>query len=178
MPRIYSEENCMTYEEIWQKIKSMSQRNRKLLAYEMILKRLNVGYVHPHYYFDAKAVHEILFYPTNSQHEVDDKNGTYYNALKEIIENDKEIHIRFRRSSCLPRFINDWLEVKIVKDYIFSRIHDEYVNAWYKILPGKSLAGERSHTLYFCLNDEKEIFYKMKECSFKDGYEQVTCERM
>lgn len=46
MSRIYSEENGMTYEEIWQKIKSMSQRNRKLLAYEMILKRLNVGYVH------------------------------------------------------------------------------------------------------------------------------------
>jgi hypothetical protein len=44
----------MTYEEIWQKIKRMGQRDRKQLAYEMTLKGLNVGYVHPHYYFDAK----------------------------------------------------------------------------------------------------------------------------
>ena len=87
----------MTYEEIWQKIKRMSQRNRRLLAYEMTLKGFDIGYIHPHYYFDAKAVHDILFYPSNSQHEVEDKNGKYYNVLKDIIENDKEIHIRVKR---------------------------------------------------------------------------------
>ena len=76
----------MTYEEIWQKIKRMSQRNRRLLAYEMTLKGFDIGYIHPHYYFDAKTVHDILFYPTNSQHEIEDKDGTYYNALKNIIE--------------------------------------------------------------------------------------------
>lgn len=168
----------MSQEDIWNKIKKMSLGYRKQLAYEMILKGFDIGYIHPHYYFDAKAVHDILFYPSNSQHEIEDKEGAYYNALKRIIENDEEIHVRVKRFAWLPRFINVWLEVKIVKDYIFSRIHDEYVNAWYKILPGKSLAGERSHTLYFCLNDEKEILYKMIECSFKDGYEQVTCERM
>lgn len=119
----------MTYEEIWLKIKGMSHRDRKLLAYEMTLKGFDIGYIHPHYYFDAKAVHNILFYPSNSQHEIEDKNGTYYNALKEIIENDKEIHIKFRRCSCLPRLINDWREGKIVKDYICSRINEEYVNA-------------------------------------------------
>lgn len=67
----------MTYEEIWQKIKSMSQRDRKLLAYEMTLKNFNVGYIHPHYYFDAKAVHDILFYPSDSQHETDDQDRKY-----------------------------------------------------------------------------------------------------
>ena len=67
----------MTYEDIWQKVKRMRQRDRKQLAYEMTLKGLNVGYVHPHYYFDAKGVHTILFYPKGSQHEIDDKDGKY-----------------------------------------------------------------------------------------------------
>ena len=164
----------MEYEDIWQKIKSMSQRERKQLAYEMTLKGFNVGYIHPHYYFDAKAVHDILFYPSHSQHEVEDNDGTYYNTLKDIIENDTEIHIKFRRYSCLPRFINDWREGKIVKDYICSRIHDEYVNAWYKILPGKSLAGERPRSLFLTLSNGSEVVYKMTECSHKNGYEYLT----
>ena len=168
----------MTHEEIWQKIKSMSQRDRKLLAYEMTLKGFNVGYIHPHYYFDAKAVHDILFYPSHSQHEVEDNDGTYYNTLKDIIENDTEIHIKFRRYSCLPRFINDWREDKIVKDYICSRIHDEYVNAWYKILPSKSLAGERPRSLFLTLSNGSEVVYKMTECSHKNGYELLTFSRI
>ena len=167
----------MTYEEVWQKIKCMSQRDRRLLAYEMTLKDFDIGYIHPHYYFDAKAVHDILFYPTNSQHEVDDKNGTYYNALKRIIENDEEIHVRVKRFAWLPRFINDWREGKIVKDYICSRINEEYVNAWYKILPGKSLAGERSRSLFITLTGGMEITYKMTECSHKNGYELLTFSR-
>ena len=167
----------MTYEEIWQKIKRMSQHNRKHLAYEMTLKGLNVGYIHPHYYFDAKEVHDILFYPSNSQHEIEDMDGKYYNALKDIIENDKEIHIKFRCCSCLPRFINDWREGKIVQDYISSRINEEYVNAWYKILPGKSLAGERSRSLFITLTGGMEITYKMTECSHKNGYELLTFSR-
>ena len=167
----------MTYEEVWQKIKCMSQRDRRLLAYEMTLKDFDIGYIHPHYYFDAKAVHDILFYPTNSQHEVDDKNGTYYNALKRIIENDEEIHVRVKRFAWLPRFINDWREGKIVKDYICSRINEEYVNAWYKILPGRSLAGERSRSLFITLTGGMEITYKMTECSHKNGYELLTFSR-
>ncbi len=75
----------MTYEEVWQKIKGMSQRDRSLLAYEMTLKGFDIGYIHPHYYFDAKAVHDILFYPSDSQHEIEDKDGTYYNALKRLL---------------------------------------------------------------------------------------------
>ena len=50
----------------------MSQRNRRLLAYEMTLKDFDIGYIHPHYYFDAKGVHTILFYPKGSQYEADD----------------------------------------------------------------------------------------------------------
>lgn len=155
----------------------MSQRNRRLLACEMTLKGFNVEYIHPHYYFDAKAVHDILFYPSNSQHEIEDKEGTYYNALKEIIENDKEIHVRVKRYAWLPRIINDWRESKIVKDYICSRIHDEYVNAWYRILPGKSLAGERPRSLFLTLSDGREVVYKMTECSVKHGYELLTFSR-
>lgn len=150
----------MTYEEIWQKIKRMSQRNRRLLAYEMTHRGIEVGYIHPHYYFDAKAVHDLLFYPTNSQHEVDDKNGTYYNALKEIVENDKEKHIRVKRHTWLPRFINDWREGKIVKKYICSRINEEYVNAYYRILTGDSLAGERTRSLFLTLSNSSEVAYK------------------
>ena len=167
----------MTYEEIWQKIKSMSQRDRKLLAYEMTLKNFNVGYIHPHYYFDAKAVHDILFYPSDSQHEIDDKDGTNYNALKRIIENDEEIHARGKRFAWLPRFINDLREGEIVKEYICSRINEEYVNAWYKILPGRSLAGERSRSLFITLTGGMEITYKMTECSHKNGYELLTFSR-
>ena len=164
----------MTYEEIWQKIKRMSQRNRRLLAYEMTHRGIEVGYIHPHYYFDAKAVHDILFYPSDSQHEIEDKDGTYYNALKKIIEDDTEIHVQVKRYSWLPCIINDWREGKIVKDYICSRINEEYVNAWYKILPGRSLAGERSRSLFITLTGGMEITYKMAECSHKNGYEYLT----
>ena len=55
----------------------MRLRDRKLLAYEMTHKGLNVGYIHPHYYFDAKGVHTILFYPKGSQYETDDKDRKY-----------------------------------------------------------------------------------------------------
>lgn len=127
----------MTYEEIWQKIKRMSQRNRRLLAYEMTLKGFDIGYIHPHYYFDAKTVHDILFYPTNSQHEIEDKDGTYYNALKGIIEDDEEIHVQVKRYSWLPCIINDWWEGKIVRKYICSRINEVFVNALYRILSRK-----------------------------------------
>ena len=42
---------------------------------------------------------------------------------------DQEIHVRIKRYVWLPRFINDWRQGKIVKDYICSRINEEYVNA-------------------------------------------------
>jgi hypothetical protein len=118
-----------------------------------------------------------LFYPSDSQHEIEDKDGTYYNALKRIIENDEEIHVQVKRYSGLPRIFNDWREGKIVKDYICSRINEKYVNAWYKILPGKSLAGERPRSLFLTLSNGSEVVYKMTECSHKNGYELLTFSR-
>jgi hypothetical protein len=165
------------YEDIWQMIKRMSQRGRKLLAYEMTLKGFNVAYIHPHYYFDAKAVHDILFYPPDSQHEIEDKDGTYYNALKRIIENDEEIHVRVKRFAWLPRFINDWREGKIVKDYICSRNNEKYVNAYYKVLFDKRITGERSRSLFFTLPNGSEVVYRMTECSHKNVYELLTFSR-
>lgn len=167
----------MTYEEIWQKIKGMGQRERKLLAYEMALKGFNVGYIHPHYYFDAKGVHTILLYPKGSQHEIEDKNGTYYNALKEIVEDDKEIHVHIKRYAWLPRIINDWREGEIVKSYICSRYNGVWLNRWYRILPGKSLAGERPRSLFLWDPEENQIIYKMTECSNKGGKELLTFEK-
>lgn len=167
----------MTYEDIWQKIKRMGRRDRKHLAYEMTLKGFNVAYIHPHYYFDAKGVHTILFYLKGSQHETDDKDGTYYNTLKEIVENDEGIHVRIKRYAWLPRFINDWREGEIVKSYICSRYNGVWVNRWYRILPGKSLAGERPRSLFITLTGGMEITYKMTECSHKNGYEFLTFSR-
>lgn len=167
----------MTYGEVWQKIKSMSQCDRRLLAYEMALKGFDIGYIHPHYYFDAKAVHDILFYPSNSQHEIEDKDGTYYNALKRIIENDEEIHVQVKRYSWLPCIINDWREGKIVKDYICSRINEKYVNAYYKVLFDKRITGERSRSLFFTLPNGSEVVYKMTECSHMKGYELLKFSR-
>ena len=152
----------------------MGQRDRRLLAYEMTLKGFYIGYIHPHYYFDAKAVHDILFYPSDNQHEIDDRDGTYYNSLKDIIENDKEIHIKFRRCSCLPRLINDWREGRLVKAYICSRVNEKFVSAWYKILPNKSLAGERPRSLFLTLLNGSEVVYKMTGCSEMNGYEYLT----
>lgn len=168
----------MAYEEIWQKIRNMNQRDRKKLAYEMSLKECNVGYIHPHYYYDDKTVHDIIFYHPNSQKEINDKGGNYLNALKEIIENDKEIQVRIKRYAWLPRVINDWIEGEVVKSYICARYNSDWLNRWYRILPGKSLAGERPRTLFLWKNDNSEVLYKMTACNYKDGYEQMTFERM
>lgn len=164
----------MTYEEIWQKIKGMSQRERKQLAYEMTLKGFDVRYIHPHYYFDAIAVHDILFYPPNSQHEIDDKENKYYKALKEIVESDNEMYIRIKRPKWLPRFINDFREGKVVKSFITSRFNCDALNSWYQIMPGKSLAGERSRSLFIWDGDGGEIIYKMVACKNVGNTEYLT----
>jgi len=118
-----------------------------------------------------------LFYPSDSQHEIEDKDGTYYNALKKIIENDEKIHVQVKRYSWLPCIINDWHEGKIVKDYICSRINEEYVNAYYRILTGDSLAGERPRSLFITLTNGSEVVYKMTECSVKNCSEFLTFSR-
>ena len=175
----------MTYEEVWQKIKCMSQRNRKLLACELSLSlnsssegKKTIGYIHPHYYFDAKAVHDILFYPSDGQHEIEDKDGTYYNALKRIIENDEEIHVRVKRYAWLPRFINDWREGEIVKSYICTRYKGEWVNRWYRIHPSKSLDGERPRSLFLWDPEESQIIYKMTGCHKNKHVLEMTFLKM
>lgn len=120
----------------------------------------------------------MIFYPLNSQQEISDKDFTYYNTLKNIMEDDHEIHIYVKRYSWFPRFINDWREGNIVKAYIRSRVHESYVNAYYRILPGKSLAGERPRSLFLWDGDGGEMVYKMTACNYVDGYEQMTFERM
>jgi hypothetical protein len=90
---------------------------------------------------------------------------------------DQEIQICIKRYAWLPRIINDWREEKLVKAYICSRLNDAYVNARYRILPGKSLSGERPRSLFITLTDGSEIVYKMTECSVKHGYELLTFSR-
>lgn len=108
---------------------------------------------------------------------IEDKDGTYYNALKRIIENDEEIYVRVKRFAWLPRFINDWREGKIVRKYICSRINEVFVNALYRILPSKSLAGERSRSLFIWQNEGTEVVYKMTECKNIKVVEEITFER-
>lgn len=144
----------------------------------MTLKGINVGYIHPHYYFDAKNVHDILFYPQHSQHEIDDKDNTYYQALKGIMENDNEIHMRVKRYSWLPRFINDWREGEIVKSYICSRYNGVWVNRWYRILPGKSLAGERPRSLFLSSQNGNQLVYKMTACHTDNNVQEMTFLKM
>ena len=165
----------MTYEEIWRKIKGMSQKQRSMLAYEMTLKGFNVGYIHPHYYFDARSVHDILFYPPHGQYEITDSDGKYFDALKEVMENDKEIHIQFKRYSWLTRLINDWREGKVIRSYICSRFNCGYVNAWYRILPGDSLAGERPRSLFIMKKDGGEAVYRMTAAQGKDMTFTCSC---
>jgi hypothetical protein len=168
----------MEFEEIWQKIKRMNHREREMLASEMQQKGFNVGYIHPHYYFDAKAVHDILFYPPHQQHEIEDKDNKYYQALKEIMEDDRNIHVCFKRSKLFPRFINDNREGKTVKGYIGSRYNGDSVNALYRILPGDSLSGERPRSLFITKSDGSEVVYKMVSCKDNKGYQLMTFQRL
>lgn len=150
----------MEYDQIWMKVKRMSHRERKLLACEMRLRGFNVSYIHPHYYYDAKAVHDILFYAPGCQHEIQD-DAACYNALKEIVEDDRVVRVGFIRYAFLPRWVNDLRESRTVKKYISVRINKTYINARYRILMGRSLAGERPRSLFFTLNDGSELVYKM-----------------
>lgn len=156
----------------------MKKRERKHLAYEMTLKGCDVEYIYPHNYFDAKGIHTILFYPKGSQHEIEDKDGTYHNALKEIVENDKEIHVRVKRHGWMPRIINDWLEGEIVKSYICARYNGVWVNRWYRILPGKSIAGEHPRSLFLWDPEERQIIYKMTGCNTNNNVQEMTFSKM
>lgn len=157
----------MNHEELWQLIKGMRQWQRHQLAYGISSNGLSVGYIHPHYYFDARAVHDILFYPPHSQHEINGDYSVYFNALKTFIEDitsfqpSREISVCFKRYKWLPRFVNDFREGRVVRRYVCSLLQNRYVNAWYRILPGDSLAGDRPRSLFITLNDGSEVVYTM-----------------
>lgn len=146
------------------KVKSMSHRERKLLACEMRLRGFNVSYIHPHYYYDAKAVHDILFYPPGCQHEIQDDDAACYNALKEIVEDDHVLRVCFRRYVLLPRWVNDFRESKVVRKYISVRMNKACINAIYRILIGRSFDGECPRSLFLTLDDGSEVVYKMTSC--------------
>lgn len=155
-----------------------------MLAYEMSLsiskhhdgKEL-VGYIHPHYYFDAKAVHDILFYPVNSQKETDDDDGSCFKILKSIIEDDRKVHLRIKRHSWLPRFVNDRCEKIIARSYLCARFKGEGLNKYYRILPGKDIADERMRILYLWDGDGGEVVYKMTACKNDGSTEYMTFEK-
>lgn len=164
----------MEYEKIWERVKRMGWRERKMLACEMRRKGIDVGHVHPHYYYDAKAVHDIQFYPVRGQHEIEDKDFRLYRALKEIMEDDSEVNVCFKRYAWLPRFINDIREGKAVRDYILARFNGEAIGAYYRILSGDSLAGERPRSLFVTTKDGDAMVYKMTACKFSKGRELIT----
>lgn len=83
-----------------------------------------------------------------------------------------------KRFKWLPRFVNDYREGKVVKSYFKVYLGNDYVNAYYRILPGKSLAGERPRSLFITLENGSETVYKMTACNDKDGYEQMTFSKM
>lgn len=168
----------MEFEEIWQKIKRMNHREREMLASEMQQKGYNVGYIHPHYYFDAKAVHDILFYPPHQQHEIEDKDNEYYQALKKLLENDQNIHICFKRPKLLPRFINDYRESKIVREYICARHNEDIVNAWYRRLKSNNLDGGHPRSLFITKSNGSEVVYKMIGCKEDKGRLLLNFQKM
>ncbi len=167
----------MDYDQIWMKVKRMSRRERALLACEMRLRHFNVGYIHPHYYFDGRSIHDILFYAPNCQREIQDGDFGCYNALKEIVEDDSIVRVCFKRHALLPRFINDLRESRTVRKYICARMNEEYVNAWYRILHGESLAGERPRSLFVTLGDGSEVVYKLTNYRSAGKMDVMTFER-
>lgn len=168
----------MGYEDIWQKLKAMTRNDRRQLAYEMSFKGYNVENIFPHYYHEAKAIHDIEFFEPHSQYPLSDDDGKYYNALKELIEDDSVVHIRFKRYGWLPRFINDWREGKVVKSYIGKRFNRDWPNKWYRIKPVRDITGERQRSLYIWLDYDKGVTYKMVECKTVNGVEEMAFKKM
>lgn len=165
----------MTYEEIWNRLRSMNFEQRDALIYEMRLCGLSLGTIRPFRYPQEKWAHFVDFYAEDESLIEDDKK--YYDALQAIMEDDSVVHIPFKRYAWLPRFVNDRREAKLVESVICSRVNQEYINHWYRILPGDTLAGNRPRSLFLTMKDGSEVVYKMTECSHKKGYDILTFTR-
>lgn len=85
-----------------------------------------------------------------------------------------DFQITVRRYKLLPRIINDYREGRIVRAYICSRLDGGYTDAWYRILPGKSLAGERPRSLFVSMNDGSEAVYKLTGIKTDGNTEVLT----
>ena len=54
----------------------------------------------------------------------------------------------------------------------------EWVNRLYRILPGKSLAGERPRSLFLWDPEENQIIYKMTACHTDNNVQEMTFLKM
>lgn len=88
------------------------------------------------------------------------------------------IEVRFKRYRWLPRLMNDFREGLAVKACFKSRLPAGYTHLYYRILQGRSLAGERPRSLFVTLNDGREMVYKLTSCKKEKHQEFLTFERM
>lgn len=167
----------MKDEEIWRKIKSMTKKDLKQLAYEIKLRGLNVEFINHNCSEEAKSIQRIEFFKPHDQYSINENNSKYFKVLKEILDNDNIIHIFLKRYNWLPRFVNDWREGEVVKSYIGKRFKEDWPNRWYRILSGKTIAGKRPRSLFLWLYEDKEVVYKMTECKNTNGVEEMTFEK-
>lgn len=93
------------------------------------------------------------------------------------MDGNQEIRLSFRRHWWLPRPVDDLLEGRAVKARVGRLFKDRLVDAWYRILPGDSLAGERPRTLFVTLTDGSEAVFSMTECKYEGGSELLVFTR-
>ena len=77
----------MKDEEIWRKIKSMTKKDLKQLAYEIKLRGLNVEFINHNCSEEAKSIQRIEFFKPHDQYSINENNSKYFNVLKEILDN-------------------------------------------------------------------------------------------
>lgn len=95
-----------------------------------------------------------------------------------ILKDDQNLEISFKRSKFLPRIIDDLREERIVKAYIRTRFNGEIVNVWYRILSSDSLAGERPRSLFITTAGGHEVVYKMVRCETVNGCQKMTFQKV
>ena len=95
-----------------------------------------------------------------------------------ILEDDQNLEISFKRSKFLPRFIDDLREERTVKAYFRARFNGEIINIWYRILPGDSLAGERPRSLFITTTGGHEVVYKMVRSETVNGCQRMIFQKM
>ena len=95
-----------------------------------------------------------------------------------ILKDDQNLEISFKRSKFLPRFIDDLREERVVKADICTRFNGEIVNVWYRILSGDSLSGERPRSLFITTIGGHEVVYKMVRSETVNGCQRMIFQKM